>query len=158
MLIMQSSADSRIAALRASFSRSPSSARLRLVIPVCSSLLAAASCAVRSMPRRSMFSLSFLISSSARLPSVISACNLSLSFSSSCGLGRASARGINGTNATAVPTESAAVISLMAPERRYVPCQRVHTSIRCVVPHPRMNAPNIRNIQLKGKSRRLRTK
>jgi hypothetical protein len=33
-----------------------------------------------------------------------------------------------------------------------------HTFITCVVPQAMINAPNMRNIQLKGRSDRLRTK
>src|ERR1700733_10377397 len=58
----------------------------------------------------------------------------------------------------AVGTEAKAVTALTAPETQYVACQRVQISMTCVKPHATMNAPKHRNIQLKGRSRLLRTK
>src|SRR5258706_15083601 len=53
--------------------------------------------------------------------------------------------------ATTVAHETAAVSSFTAPERRYHGCQKIVASMRCPVPHARMNAPKSQKIGGNGR-------
>ena len=56
--------------------------------------------------------------------------------------GNSRALGTIGTRAKTVSHETTAVTALAAPESRYQGYQKMPASIRCVIPHETMNAPN----------------
>jgi hypothetical protein len=57
-----------------------------------------------------------------------------------------------------VASEISAVASFTQASNQYAGRQMFRIAIRCVVPHAKMNAPNIRKIQSKRRSRLRRTK
>src|ERR1043166_1864680 len=82
----------------------------------------------------------------------------SRAFRKAVGLGNVSACGTNFTSKIAVGTDARAVMALIEPESQYVGCQITQISIKGVVPQATMNMAKQRNIQLNGRSLRLRMK